>query len=183
MTMQLIETKTLLSAAASIEFTSIPQDGTDLVLLSSTRSAIAGNNSDNFFMSANSVVSGYSNRLLSGTGTVVSSGSNANGLTSKTFIGVASATAVAGSGWGSASTYITNYSSSANKSYSSDASAEANSTAQNEAVNAIIAGLIPVTVAITSLTITLASGSNFTIGSMFSLYKITKGSDGITTVS
>ena len=41
MTMSLIETKTLASAAASIEFTDIPQDGTDLLVLASIRSAFA----------------------------------------------------------------------------------------------------------------------------------------------
>jgi hypothetical protein len=181
--MKLIETKTLTVAAASIEFTSIPQTFTDLVLLGSTRSSVAGNNSDNVFMSANAVVSGYSSRNLTGSGTVVSSGINANNITTKTHIGIAAATAVAGSGWGSTTVYIPNYKGSTNKSYSVDATTEGNSSTQNEVVNTIVAGLMPVTAAITSLTITLASGSNFTAGTIFSLYGVTSGSDGIVTVS
>jgi len=176
--MQLIETKTLGTAAASIVFTAIPQDGTDLLLLMSPRSTVAGNNSDNVFLSGNSVVSGYSNRFLAGSGSVAVSGTNANNFTTKTVIGIAAATAVAGSGWGTSSVYIPNYTSSVNKSVSVDAATTANSSAQNEVVTIIIAGIMPVTAAITSLTITLADGPNFAIGSVFSLYKITKGSGG-----
>ena len=39
MSFTLIETKTLASAAASIEFTEIPQDGTDLVAVISARNS------------------------------------------------------------------------------------------------------------------------------------------------
>jgi len=67
MTMQLIETKTLLSAAASIEFTSIPQDGTDLLLLVSTRADGAGD----AFIRPNGSTSGLSARRLRGNGSTV----------------------------------------------------------------------------------------------------------------
>ena len=180
MTMKLIETKTLATAASSVEFTSIVQDGTDLLLLASTRSSVGGTVNDNLFMSANAVVSGYSNRFFGGSGGGVANGTNANNITTKTFVAQAAATGVAGSGWGNASIYIPNYRSSSNKSYSSEAIVGANSTAANEAAGLLIGGIIPVTAAITSLTLTLLSGSNFTIGTVFSLYKITSGSGGAT---
>jgi hypothetical protein len=181
--MRLIETKTLAVAAASIVFTSIPQDGTDLVLLATTRSAVGGTTADNLFLSANSVVSGYLNRFLVGTATTVATQTNANTLTTKTLIGITPATGVAGAGWGSTSVYFTNYTGSTNKSYSADSSYEGNTSTVNEAGNLITAGVMPITTGITGLTLTLLSGSNFTIGTTISLYKVTSGSDGIVTVS
>lgn len=181
--MQLIETKTLGTATASITFTSIPQDATDLFIFASTRSAIAGSFVDNFFMQINSVVSGYTNRTLFASATTIFNSQNSDGLTTKTIAGVSPATGVSGSGWGSASIYIPNYTSVINKSYSVDAVAEANSTTLYHNALTFGNGLLPVTAGITSITFTHASGSNFTSDSTISLYKITKGSDGIVTTS
>ena len=46
-----------------------------------------------------------------------------------------------------------------------------------------MAGLFSNTSPITSITLTSQSGENLVVGSTVSLYKITKGSDGIVTVS
>jgi hypothetical protein len=118
---KLIETKTLTVAAASIEFTSIPQGFTDLVMLVSVNSAT---NDQNLNMRFNDSTTNYSGRNLLGTGSSVASQTNAgSGLqivstkstTSNTFV--------------NCQVYIPNYASSANKSVSSDGVSEANATA------------------------------------------------------
>jgi hypothetical protein len=186
MTMQLIETKTLLSAAASIEFTSIPQDSTDLLVLFSLR-ATTGTGYIPFGYRFNGNTSGYTARSLYGTGSSVGSelntliagadglgntgrfggyGINWNSSTSNTFT--------------SGNFYIPNYAGSNQKSASVDYVNENNATLSYQE---LVATLWANTSAITSLTIAAQSGSNLAIGSTISLYKITKGSDGITTVS
>jgi hypothetical protein len=169
--MTLIETKTLLSAAASIEFTSIPQDGTDLLLLVSGRSA--GNGDAQMNIKPNGSTSSLTIRRLQGDGSSASSSSgselyarvNPNDTTANTFANT--------------SIYIPNYSGSTNKSFSIDSVYENNATA---AVQKISAGLWSSTAAITSITIA-PNSSNFVTGTTASLYKITKGSDGIVTTS
>jgi hypothetical protein len=169
---KLIETRTLAVAAASIEFTAIPQDGTDLVLLSSWRHS--GSTTDaGATLEFNGITTGYSNRILFGNGSAASSFSESRILwlgnggisTANTF--------------GNNLAYIPNYTSSSNKSVSTDFVIENNATATGMGIGA---GLWSDTAAITSLLITGLSG-NLVAGSMFSLYKITKGSDGIVTVS
>ena len=81
--------------------------------------------------------------------------------------------------FGNGSVYFPNYAGATNKSFSVDAVTENNST---EAFQAIKAGLWSDTTAISSLTFTVASG-DLVIGTTISLYKITKGSDGIVTTS
>jgi hypothetical protein len=171
--MKLIESKTLGTAAASIEFTSIPQDGTDLVLFLSgrtDRSALG----DSVYVAFNSSTSGFSSRYLQGNGASVSSGTEARFLCTVTG---ASNTA---NTFDSSSIYIPNYAGSTNKSYSTDTVQENNATTSAQT---IIAGLWSNTAAITSITITLATGPNFVAGTIASLYKVTKGSDGIVTTS
>jgi hypothetical protein len=173
MTMQLIETKTLGATAASIEFTSIPQTFTDLVVLVSARS-----NGSSFgrieFNGVSTGDSGSSRRELSGNGSVASSGGGVGSLLFP--INISSYTA---NTFGNASIYIPNYTASVNKSLSIDAVIENNATA---VALYIIAGLWPITTAISSVKI-----DNFTdslvAGSTVSLYGITKGSDGIVTTS
>jgi hypothetical protein len=172
--MKLIESKTLATAAASIEFTSIPQDATDLYILSSLRADVASNelrlriNGD--------TGTNYSDRRMGGNGASASSsaqtssylrcnGSNPTDYTANVF--------------GSALFYLPNYTASNQKSISHDSLSENNST---EAVTSLVAGIWTGTAAITSLLFYPSSG-NFVAGSTISLYKITKGSDGIVTTS
>jgi len=169
--MKLIESKTLASAAASIEFTSIPQTFTDLVILGSFRDSSGtdvamsisfNGNTANFsarYFYANPAVGPASATLARYVG------STSDGSTANTF--------------NSTSIYIPNYSGATNKSYSVDNVTENNGTNSN--LN-LIAGLWADTAAITSLAITPASG-NWRIGTLVSLYGITKGSDGIVTTS
>jgi hypothetical protein len=87
--------------------------------------------------------------------------------------------AVTANTFGNIQIYFPNYAGSTNKSYSVDSVTENNETV---AYQTILAGLWSNTAAITTATFTAESG-NFAIGSTISLYKITKGSDGIVTTS
>jgi hypothetical protein len=177
MTLQLIETKTLSSAAASIEFISIPQTFTDLVLVFSARSSVTGSNFINLYTQINGLSSGYSERGLFGDGSAASSNSgsqpefrflayvNASGATSNTF--------------SNGQIYMPNYTGSTAKSFSSDGVIENNATAS---LLNITAGLNTTTSPITSIYMYPQSG-NLVAGSTFSLYGILKGSDGIVTTS
>jgi hypothetical protein len=178
--MQLIESKTLGTAAASIEFTSIPQDGTDLVAFISVRSSgAAGGVVTQLNVQFNGVGgTAYSDRQLEGSGSAATSGSR----TGQSVIRISCApnSAATANTFSSALMYIPNYSGSNAKSVSFDGASENNAT---EAYAQIVAGLSTNTTAITSLTFTLQDTGNLVVGSTISLYKITKGSDGIVTTS
>jgi hypothetical protein len=178
MTLQLIETKTLSSAAASIEFTSIPQDGTDLLVLFSVRSQRAGNLDDPLGFRLNGTTTGYSWRQLYGNGGAVFTSGATDSAIFAGFLPAATATA---NTFHNGAVYVPNYTASANKSASVDSVSENNGA---NAYQSIVAGLWSNTAAITSLTfLSYQTGSNLSAGSTISLYKITKGSDGIVTTS
>jgi hypothetical protein len=172
MTMTLIETKTLVSAQASIEFTSIPQNFTDLVFALSLRDTTG---SVALGVSINGSFLNLSSRFLQGVGSGTPSSSSgtdisvintASGRTANTF--------------GSAQIYIPNYASTTTpKSLSIESAEENNAT---ESFMRLTAGLYSSNTAITSLAIT-SGGGTFAIGSTISLYGILKGSDGIVTTS
>jgi hypothetical protein len=178
MTMQLIETKTVGTAVASVAFTSIPQDGTDLMVLCSTR--VSGSPVSQLNTQFNSsAVTEYSDRELSADS--LGSALSINRSSQQVIrITVNIGTSFTANTFSSAQIYIPNYTASAAKSVSLDGSTEQNNTTS---YNSIVAGLWNNTAAITSVTFTDQQGGNFAVGSMFSLYKITKGSDGIVTVS
>jgi hypothetical protein len=181
--MKLIESKTLATAAASIEFTSIPQDGTDLVILASCRSSYTSAAMDAIGIRFNSSTSGYTGRRLVGTGSSVYSDTVAANSASVGFILVSliSTDAATSNTFGSTNVYIPNYAGATNKSVSADGSGENNATFAEQAIHA---GLWSNTAAITSITLVpYYSTANFVAGSTVSLYKITKGSDGIVTTS
>lgn len=164
MTYQLIETKTLGTAAASIEFTSIPQDGTDLYISASLRQSSA--NVNQIVWQINGATTNFSYRILEGTGSAVSSGNN-----TLNYIGLVQGSSSTSNTFASNSIYITNYAGATAKSISTDAVTENNATA---AIQHITATLWNNTAAITSLRFDAFSG-NLEIGSTISLYKITKG--------
>ena len=168
--MKLIESKTLASAAASFEFTSIPQDATDLYLTVSSRTTGAG---PDCFIRPNGATTNLSGRRLRGNGV------NATSAAETTIYVENCVSTDTASTFSNNSVYFPNYTSSAFKSMSIDAIRENNAT---DARQAIFAALWSNTAAITSITI-VPSSTNFDVGSTFSLYKITKGSDGIVTTS
>ena len=182
--MKLIETKTLGTAAASIEFTSIPQTFTDLVIFISGRSDKNSNGSigniaaENVGLYPNSATFPYasaSNRILYGIGTGVASTTQSNYIHAGT-IPVALATS---NTFGNTSLYITNYSASAAKSISIDSVTENNASSSWQSIQAANDTSAS---AYTSLKFD-TSGGNFVAGTTISLYGITKGSDGIVTTS
>jgi hypothetical protein len=171
--MRLIETKTLGTAAASIEFTSIPQTFTDLVVLVSMRGSF-NNYYSEYRVRFNGSTTGFSARNLYGAG----SGSGASGTFEASAFGVG-ATATANT-FSNDQIYIPNYTSSNAKSFSSDFVGENNATS---AFAGLYANLWTGTAAITSIQFTEVNAANFAIGTTISLYGITKGSDGIVTTS
>jgi hypothetical protein len=177
--MKLIETKTLLTSASSIVFTSIPQDGTDLFLLMSLRDTFAGGGVTQINIQFNSSGgTAYSDRTLEGNG----SAAYIVNRTGQSFVRV---TAVPGptftaNTFSNAQLYVPNYSNGATKAVLLDGVSE---RINAEAYHAIVSGYWNNTSAITAINITTQSTGNFAVGSMASLYKITKGTDGITTVS
>jgi hypothetical protein len=171
MTMTLIESKTLTSAQASIEFTSIPQTFTDLVVLYSLRPT-GTPNVDEIQLSFNASTSNFSNRVLQGNGSGVGSFTSLprsigfyQGTTASTF--------------NNGSLYVPNYTSNVAKSYSVDTVTENNATL---AYQTITAGLWNDTSAITSLALSLLSNT-IEVASCVSLYGVLKGTDGIVTTS
>ena len=178
MTMSLIETKTLGTAAASIEFTSIPQDGTDLLLLASLRTA---SGADLGNVGLNMTINGVSTnrtarRLYGNAGSAGSDSGTGAGIR-----GVLPTSTSTSNTFGNLSIYFPNYSGSTNKSFSLDSGAENNSSTVYEFD--MTALLWSSTDAITSLLVSVGDASNLSVGSTISLYKITKGSSGGVTVS
>lgn len=172
MTMKLIETKTLATAAASITFTSIPQDGTDLVLFISGRTATT-NAVDAIRLAFNGSSASFTARRLYGSGTTTTSDTT-NG---HPFFDSATNTS---NTFGNSTIYITNYTGSTNKLFSVDGANETNAT---QSYQGISAGLWSNTAAITEIAVSAETATNLQVGSIISLYKITKGSDGIVTTS
>jgi hypothetical protein len=168
--MKLIESKTLGTNQASIEFTAIPDTFTDLVAVCSLRTTRTAAAFDNAKIRLNGTTTGYSERNLLGNGSSASSQSGSgnafdflnytatNGGTSNTF--------------GNSIVYIPNYTGSTNKSVSVDAVSENNGT---QSAQAIGAGLWSNTAVITSITF-LGGVNEFTAdlvaGSTVSLYGI-----------
>jgi hypothetical protein len=170
--MQHIETVTVGSGgAASITFSAIPADYTDLVVVLSMRSSGAFTGGG-FTIRFNGTNTGYSQRRLRGDGSSVASDTSTDAL----WLNGSNATA---NTFSNVSIYIPNYRSSVAKSYSNDGVAENNATL---GFGAIVAGLWTGTDPITSITVTPESGS-FLEHTSASLYGITAGSDGIVAVS
>jgi hypothetical protein len=177
MTMKLIETKTLGTAAASINFTSIPQTFTDFLVLGSLR---ANNDPDggaygSASFSINGSTANITNRFLVGNGSVLFTGSgSAINITT-------TGSANTENTFGNFSLYVTNYSGSVAKLISLDVVTENNAST---AYPGMQSGLFNSTSAITSIGFTAnGAGGNFLANSTISLYGITKGSDGIVTTS
>jgi hypothetical protein len=176
--MKLISTQTLGTATASIEFTSIPQTFTDLVLLISSRANDSGSNARrDLRVTINGLSSGYSGRELRG----FDSNSVSSATSSASFwemMRMPDNTAT-GNTFGNAALYLPDYTSSAAKNVSTQAVAENNSS--TNWYLSIGAGRQSSTSAIT--TVAFTNGTTMAIGTTASLYGITKGSDGLVSVS
>lgn len=172
--MQIIEHQELGSAQTAITFSLIPQTFTDLLLVYSGRFS-SGTGGD-VKIEFNGVTTGYTHRQLFGNGSSASSSSGSGGYAGR--VNPANSTA---STFGNVQVYIPNFTSGNTKSWSVDSVDENNSSFASQN---IIAGLWTGTNAITSLVLTDFGGSlSFGQYSSFTLFGITKGSDGTTVVS
>jgi len=173
MTMQLIQTITLTATATEIGFTSIPQDGTDLLMLCSlrmTRATTGGTTN----IKINGSTANFSRRRLVGNGSSASSSSSSDNV-GILFTDGANQTA---NTFGNHSIYFPNYAGSTNKSFSVDSVDENNAT---ESYQVLTTGLRSNTAAITSIALfDNEVAGTWAIGSTISLYKITKGAGGAT---
>jgi hypothetical protein len=179
MTMTLIETKTLGTAQAAIEFTSIPQDGTDLVAIMSMRLNVAAVSADLIARFNGDTGNNYAFRRLVGRVTSVDSdtGSGGNDLF---LVGVQAGNTSTANTFGNGTLYIPNYTSSNAKTASVDSVSETNGTVSEQS---LIASRWTGTAAITSILFRPYFSENILAGSTISLYKITKGSSGGVVVS
>jgi hypothetical protein len=158
---------------ANIDFLNIPQNYTDLVLKLSLRNTA---NVDWAGIRFNGVTTGYTNRAIQGTGAAVTSRNS----TDPDLQVLTSENAFTASTFGNAEVYIPNYTSSASKSASIDGVSENNATDAFQIIGALLSTN---TAPITSITFSPNATFEFQIGTTISLYKITKGSDGIVTTS
>jgi len=154
-TYQLIASNTVGSGGTgSITFSSIPSTYTDLSLRISARmSTNVGANWYDLGLTFNGSSSGYSGRWVLGNGSTASSGTD--GTSAYIIIRPPSNTATA-STFGIADVYIPNYAGSNNKSVSVDNVSETNATS---AIAIMTASLWSNTAAITSITLTPATGT------------------------
>lgn len=157
--------------AASIEFTGIPDDGTDLLLLTNLRLS-TGNSPFAYWRANSDSGSNYTHIRLAGDGSTASSASQSN--IAQGWIGRVSGGSDTASTFGNTATYFSNYTSTTDKSVSSDAVSENNAT---YAEQYLIATKYTTSSAISSLSVLPASGT-IAQYSTASLYKITAGDSG-----
>jgi hypothetical protein len=182
MAYKLIETHTVASGGATeIEFTGIAQEaGADLVLVVSGSSTRTNSPRDNIKLQFNSVTSGYSYKLLEGTGSSAAS----SGLSSQAQIlithGLSTSASGLSSNFGSARITVSDYSSSNKKVVSSEQTAIRDSTDSHSAIQA---SLSTITTGITSIYLSPENG-DFVENSTASLYLVTNAdAAGATTPS
>tara|TARA_R110000822_G_scaffold275664_1_gene397778 strand:+ start:331 stop:825 length:495 start_codon:yes stop_codon:yes gene_type:complete len=161
--MELIASYTATGTVASIDFTSIAADWTDLCIKISTRSAATGGPDwIDITLNGDSAITYYSNKWILGSGsTVTSSGNNRE-------VSLWEPSSYTANTFSNAEIYIPNYLSSNQKSYSSDSVIENNATAS---YMSLIAGKWATTSAITSIGIVPRS-TTFTQYSSAYLYGV-----------
>lgn len=169
MALQLIKIAdvTVSSPQASVEFTSIPQGYTDLMLVcSARRTAIYA---DSFIRFNSDSGANYSYRLLRSDG----SGTSSSSLSAQTYLQAghfASRSTYTANTFGSGSIYIPNYTSANQKSISVDSVNENNAT---QAETMLVAGLWTGTAAINSITVYPDIGyGEYATNSTFTLYGV-----------
>lgn len=169
---ELVEHKKLDANAASITFSNIPQDGTDLLVLVSARltygAAVAS-----MGLVINSPAADTSYRWLRGNGSVSLSSSDSN--RNDFYYGEAPANNATSNTFGIFQIYIPNYKSSQQKNLSAEGVSEENGTT---AYQYLSTGVCTKTAAVTSLTVRgfLGTSGDLVAGSSATLYKINRTS-------
>jgi hypothetical protein len=166
--MKLIASAILTSAQANIQFTSITNAYDDLIIFMSLRNSADNAGGTIAFNTGGT----YTRRRLLAVSTTITTDTAAVDYQVNTSVSTANI-------FSNGSLYIPNYAGSTQKPYSSSSGNENNATT---ASNSLIAGLWNQTAAITQITLTPGAG-NFVAGSEVTLYGITRGSDGIVTVT
>lgn len=175
MSMTLIEHIEVTAASvASVEFDLIPDTYTDLMLVASIRSTYAVTTS-NVLLSLNGTGS-VTRRALLGSGSSASSTTSGGG---SGYSGVVSGANSTSNTFGNMTYYFPNYAGSNQKSISTDSVSENNATEAYQAIHALLWSESSVidTITLTDMSANIGQYSSFT------LYGITAGSDGTTTVS
>jgi hypothetical protein len=147
--------------AASIEFTSIPQTYTDLLIKFMARNESTG--PELAVISFNSSTANFSSLYLEGNGASVTAGTYAR------FIGTEVPSSATANTFSSHEIYIPNYTNSTNKVYTAFAASENNGTT---AYTNLIAGLRSNTAAITSIKLSLTDNTDLAQYSSATLYGI-----------
>ena len=155
---------------SSIDFNSIPSTYTDLVIKTSLRTNRSGFPADPINISLNGSTSNFNYRRIIGGG----SGSAASDSGSTGTVTRADASTATASSFSNGEIYIPNYAGSSYKSLSGDVVTENNSTASGDAYAELYATLWTNTAAITSISLTSVTSSNFVQYSTASLYGIKK---------
>jgi hypothetical protein len=171
MTIKLVSTVTIgVGGASQINFGSIPQDATDLLVQVSGRGTTTASTATLTFNGVTTTT--YSSKWMLGTGSATSAGqeSAVSAITCQKLVNPSSYTA---STFSSGNIFIANYAGSAIKSVLIETVGENNAAANGLAAQA---GRWSGTAAITGLALTAAWAE----GSTISLYTITKGSGGAT---
>lgn len=174
MTMVRIARADATGSSPIIELNNIPGTYTDLVVKYLFRGTQNTFFIDGNFFRVNGSTSGYSWRRL---WNVASSGGTGTSMSFGLIGGAATTTNCFTIG----EMYIPNYAGNLAKSFSYDSSTETNTTTDGFYMM-MYAGLWDNTAPITSITFNINSG-NFASGSFIEIYGVTKGSDGVTTVS
>jgi len=165
-TYKLIQTVTVSTGgAASVEFNSIPQTYTDLLILYSGRSTRAASG-DDLYIRFNGLSTNLSSKVLYGTGSAATSFSDA----SIAYVGYFTGDTGTASVFSNGSIYIPNYTASVAKSISGDAVNENNATGATQLIHA---GLWNSTAAINQINLYALNG-NWKQYSSASLYGISK---------
>jgi hypothetical protein len=176
--MRLIQTKTLDAAAASIEFTDIPQDGSDLVVRYSLRKP-SGGGEEYAEVTLNNISTGYSYTILHNSSNLYPALGSVSVINGNSFLGNVIASNTVGNIFSNGEIQIFNYTSLENKAVSSQSIFSSNAGIARNTI--LTAGTAAILTPITSLKFNFQF--NFSIGSKVSLYKITKGNDGTILVS
>ena len=169
-----IEHIELSSAQGSIQFSSIPSDFTDLMILTSLRSdrsAVV----DILELQLNGATANRSSRSLQGDGSAATSSSYTSGR-----IALDTAASATSNIFGNGQIYIPNYAGSLQKSAFVELVSENNAT---NAYQQIYSFRWADTTAVNSVILIPNLGTNWVAGSSATLLGITAGSDGTTTVS
>jgi hypothetical protein len=169
MTMTLIQTVTLTTLQADIVLSSIPQNFTDLLIISSLRTDATVGRINDVGLTG---ITGDVFRRLEGNGSATSSATGSN----YSLGGVATTSLSTANTFANSTAYIPNYAGTTLKTVSSDAVTENNATESHQRISA---SLINSTSPITSLTLSSGTGNDYLAGSTVSLYGITEGFDGI----